>query len=116
MGLDECEQGGVELGGLGEQEPDPGGYRAQGQDRDPVLDVGAGRAVQLVDAIELLGRVRPRNCARRCSGATTIRLLSSLIALVRLTRTACRVTVSWRSASRRPRSRGAACSCWANAV
>ena len=35
---------------------------------------------------------RPRSLARRCSGATTIRLLSSLIALVRLTRTPCRVT------------------------
>ncbi len=42
-------------------------------------------------------------------GATTIRPLSSLIALVRLTRTACCVLRIWRSAARRPRARGVAC-------
>ncbi len=56
-----------------------------------------------------LGNAQPRSQARRCSGATTIRLLSSLMALVRLTRTACRVVRTWRNASRSPRARGAAC-------
>ena len=63
----------------------------RGEHRHPVFDGGRGRAGQLLDAVELIGQRRPRRPARRCSGATTIRLLSSLIALVRLTRTPCRV-------------------------
>lgn len=58
----------------------------------------------------------PRRPTRRCSGATTIRLSSSLIALVLLTRIPCRVTRICRSASRRPPARGVASCSRASAV
>jgi hypothetical protein len=63
-----------------------------------------------------LANPSPLSWARRCSGATTIKLFSSLIALVRLIKMPCRVTSTCRSASRSPRSRGVACSVWASAV
>lgn len=49
---------------------------------------------------------RPRRGARRESGATTMRLLSSSMALVRLTRTAWQVADRALIASRSPRTRG----------
>ena len=49
--------------------------------------------VRLVDPVQLLDQREPsESWARRCSGATTIKLLSSLIALVRLIKMPCRVT------------------------
>ena len=56
---DEDQQLGVELGGLGDQEPDTGGDRAQRRDRDSVLDGGAGGAGEPVDPVELLGQREP---------------------------------------------------------
>ena len=41
---DEDQQLGVQFGGLGDEEPDPGGDRPQRQDRDPMLDGGSGWA------------------------------------------------------------------------
>jgi len=52
---DQGSQLGVELVGLGLQEPDPGGDGAQGRHRDPVLDSGTLRGVQGLDAGELAG-------------------------------------------------------------
>jgi hypothetical protein len=49
---------------------------------------------------------RPRSSARTCSGATTMRLLNSLMALVRLTKTAWRVANRALIASRSPPTRG----------
>jgi len=46
-----------------------------------------------------LVRASPRSCGRRCSGAATMRLLSSLMAFVRLTSTAC-----WRRTGPPPRT------------
>ncbi|MGH3277464.1 MAG: hypothetical protein ACRDNZ_24460 [Streptosporangiaceae bacterium] len=99
---------GVQLGDLAGQEPDPGGDRAQGQDGGPMVGAGACRAGELADAVKLAGGVIARSWQRRSSGAATIRLLSSLIALVRLTTAPWRVTRTWRSASRRPLARGTA--------
>ena len=55
---DEDQQLDVELGGLGAQEPDPGGDRSQGSDGDSVLEGGLGGAGELVDPVELLWPVR----------------------------------------------------------
>ena len=57
----------------------------------------------------------PRGPARRCSGAVTMTLLSSLMAFVRLTSTAWRVLNTRRNASRSPRARGVDWCCEDNA-
>ena len=56
MGLDQSKQLRVQVGGLGGQEPDPSRDRAQGEHRDAMLDAGAGRSDELLDAVELLGQ------------------------------------------------------------
>src|SRR3954463_5541903 len=96
----------VEFGGLAGQEPDPGGDRAQGAEGDSVLDGGGGGTGQAVDPVELPGQSETSELGSEVFGATTIKLFSSLIALVRLTRTPCRVASTCRIASRTPRSRG----------
>ena len=74
-----------------------GGDRAQGADSDSVLDGGGGRTGSRSIRSSCRVSPRPRSWARRCSGATTIKLFSSLIALVRLTKTPCRVANTCRS-------------------
>jgi hypothetical protein len=79
---------GVQLGELGSQEADAG------RDR---LQVSVVMRCSMVASAELViasmwsscrASGRPRRLARRCSGATMMRLFSSLIALVRLIKTA----------------------------
>jgi len=102
---------GIELGELGRKEPDPGGDGLQAEtptgDARPVPPPGpaadrsgsAGRSTN--DHATAPGDVRERPRSR---------LLSSLIALVRLTRTPSLQANTIRSASRRPPARGAPCS------
>jgi hypothetical protein len=104
---DEDQQLDIQLSGLVDQEPDTSGDRAKRSDRVLMLNGGSGWAGEQVDPV-LLGQPEPSQLARRCSGATTIKLFSSWIALVRLIKMPCRVTNTCRSASRSPRSRGVA--------
>jgi hypothetical protein len=54
--LDQGEEFWVQLGGLCEQEPDPGGDRPEHQDRDPVLYGGADGNGERLDEVELLAQ------------------------------------------------------------
>ena len=91
---------GVELGGLAGRNRIRAAMSCSVSTVTRCSTVAASAACSALDLVELIGQGTPAKPARRCSGATTIRLFSSLIALVRLTRTPCRVTMTCRNASR----------------
>jgi hypothetical protein len=110
MLLDELKELWVKLGELHGQEPNPRRDRLQREHRQALFDGCCLEDLEALDAVELTGEGLAAQLARRCSGATTIKLFSSLIAFVRLNRTPSLHAKTMRRASRRPPDLGAPCS------